>query len=180
MKAIIVMMLVASLFKADQVLFDFNTAETSGKWYTVNDGVMGGVSQSTFELTEEGYANFSGTLSGDNNGGFASVRAMVDMGSEEKYKGVIVRVKGDGNKYSLRFRTSSNFDGYAYQAKFQTEENEWKEFKIPFSSFEPTWRGQTLSGKPELESQNIAQIGILIADYQFGKFSMDMDWIKMY
>jgi len=179
MKFLISMMLMLTMFKGDVVLFDFNSAETACKWFTINDDVMGGISKSQFNLTNEGFANFTGTLSSDNNGGFASVRCKIGL-SEEDLKGVIIRVRGDGNKYNLRFRTNINFDGYAYQAKFQTEKDKWKEFKISFSDFNPTFRGQTLTGKPELESKNIEQIGLLIADYQFGQFTLDIDWIKFY
>ena len=93
------------------------------------------------------------------------------------YNVVIIRVKGDGNVYSLRFRTNNNFDGYSYQAKFKTKPGEWEEHKIPLSDFKPTFRGNTLSNKPELESKDIKQIGILIADKQFGNFKLTIDWI---
>jgi hypothetical protein len=162
------------------VLFDFKSTETSGKWYIVNDDVMGGISKSSFAINADGTATFSGILSPDNNGGFASVRAEFENRSESSFKGVIVRLKGDGNIYSLRFKTNRNFDGYAYQAKMPTEKNMWKEFKIPFKDFKPTYRGRTLSNKPELESQNLAQIGLMIADKQFGEFTVDIDWIKFY
>lgn len=163
----------------DITLFDFNSKETSGKWFIVNDDVMGGISRSEIIVDKDGFATFSGIVSPDNNGGFASIRSVIEPNQEEKYKGVIIRVKGDGKKYNLRFRTNTGFDGYAYQAKFNTEEN-WKEYKIPFSDFEPTFRGQKLSNKPKLESKNMEQIGLLIADYQFGQFSIDIDWIKFY
>ena len=71
-------------------------------------------------------------------------------------------------------------DGFSYQAKFETESGEWKEYKIPFSEFKPTYRGNTLSDKPKLESKDIKQIGILIADKQFGNFELNIDWIKLY
>lgn len=164
----------------DFILFDFNSVETSVKWYTLNDDVMGGVSKSSLLISEDGVANFSGVLSPDNNGGFASIRALVNFNSNSKFKGVIIRVKGDGNKYNIRFRADTNYDGYAYQAKFQTEKDNWIEYKVPFSDFKPTYRGRTLDNKPKLESKNIEQIGLLIADYQFGQFSLDIDWIKFY
>jgi hypothetical protein len=43
-------------------------------WKVVNDDVMGGISTASFELNNEGYAEFKGTVSTANNGGFASVR----------------------------------------------------------------------------------------------------------
>lgn len=172
--------LAVMLAKGETTLFDFNSAETSGNWYPVNDGVMGGISKSKMVLNKDGTATFSGDVSLENNGGFASVRAAVESQPESQFKGVILRVKGDGKIYNVRFRTNRNFDGYAYQAKIKTEDNAWKEFKLPFKDFKPTFRGYTLEDKPALESNDIAQIGILIADKQTGAFELMVDWIKFY
>lgn len=163
----------------ETVIFNFESPTTSGKWVTVDDVVMGGVSESTFEINQDKTAKFSGTVSADNNGGFASARASLKNEFND-FEGVIIRVKGDGNIYSLRFRTDTNFDGISYQAKFKTVSGEWKEFQIPFSHFKSTFRGNTLSNKPILESKKIKQIGILIADKQFGKFELIIDWIKLF
>ncbi len=163
----------------ETVIFNFNSASTSGEWTTVNDVVMGGVSNSKFELNKDCTATFSGTVSPDNSGGFASARASLKNEFND-YEGVLIRVNGDGNIYSLRFRTDTNFDGISYQAKFKTESGLWKEYKIPLSEFKPTFRGNTLSDKPKLESKNIKQIGILIADKQYGKFELNIDWVKLY
>ncbi|MCF8367949.1 MAG: CIA30 family protein [Bacteroidales bacterium] len=180
MRTIFLTFITLIMVKGDIVLFDFDSANTSGKWYVVNDDVMGGVSESKIAINSNGTATFSGTISGDNFGGFASVRARIENIPDENFKGVQIRLKGDGKSYNIRFRTDLNFDGYAYQAKVLTQENVWKEYKIPFKDFEPKFRGRTLSGKPELESKNIMQTGILIADKQFGEFSLDIDWIKFY
>lgn len=180
MKTIFLVIMTFILVKGESVLFDFDSDATSGKWYVVNDDVMGGISESTIVINPEGTATFSGKLSPENNGGFASVRAVVKMNTDSQFNGVILRLKGDGKLYNIRFRTDSNFDGYAYQAKIQTKANVWEEYQVSFDKFEPTFRGRTLNGKPELESRNIAQIGLLIADKQFGDFNMEVDWIKFY
>lgn len=164
----------------EKVIFDFSSEKTAGKWRIVNDVVMGGVSKSNMSLNEAGFANFSGTLSPDNNGGFASVRANLDEKGLNDYLGVIIKAKGDGNIYNLRFRTNQNYDGVAYQAKFKSDKNEWKEIKIPFEDFQPTFRGRFVANQPKLESENIQQIGILIADEQWGEFEMDVKWIKLF
>ena len=57
-----------------KVLVNF-TEEEDVRWRIVNDGVMGGLSSSDLELTKDRTAIFSGFVSLDNNGGFASVRA---------------------------------------------------------------------------------------------------------
>ena len=179
MISVIFLTVMSLIMNGETVIFNFNSQSTSGNWKTVDDVVMGGVSNSEFVINEDSTATFSGTVSPDNNGGFASTRTSL-IGEFKDFKGVIIRVNGDGNIYSLRFRTNENFDGISYQAKFKTEADKWQEYKIPFSDFKPTYRGNTLSGKPELESKDIKQIGILIADKQFGKFELVIDWIKFY
>ena len=54
------------------VLVDFSPSTTT-EWRVVNDGVMGGLSSSTMSATEVGTGVFSGRLSLENNGGFASI-----------------------------------------------------------------------------------------------------------
>jgi NADH dehydrogenase [ubiquinone] 1 alpha subcomplex assembly factor 1 len=56
------------------VVFDFAGAVAGEDWQAVNDGVMGGVSEGTFQITDRNTLAFVGTLSLENNGGFASVR----------------------------------------------------------------------------------------------------------
>ena len=59
----------------NKTLFDFQAATNSPAWEVVNDDVMGGVSTSQFQLLTNGGAIFSGVVSLENNGGFASVRS---------------------------------------------------------------------------------------------------------
>lgn len=161
-------------------IFNFSSEETSGNWKIINDVVMGGVSESSFVITEDATAKFSGTLSAENNGGFASVRTELPKDNFNDFDGVKIKVKGDGKIYSLRFKTDLNFDGVSYQAKFKSDKEEWIEFKIPFKDFKPTYRGRFVPNQPELKSNDIRQIGILIADEQWGEFEMYTQWIKFY
>jgi len=179
MISIIVLTVMSLIMNNETVIFDFNSPASSAEWTIINDVVMGGVSKSKFVINENSTATFSGTVSPDNNGGFASTRASLNNEFKD-FEGVIIRVNGDGKIYSLRFRNDTNFDGISYQAKFKTESGEWKEYKIPFSEFNPTYRGNTLSNKPKLASKDIKQIGILIADKQFEQFEINIDWIKLY
>ena len=57
-------------------------------WRIINDSVMGGVSRSQFNIFEE-YIRFSGHVSLENNGGFASIRALHAMPTVDKTKIVI-------------------------------------------------------------------------------------------
>ena len=59
----------------ERKLFIFETPEAAAQWQTINDGVMGGRSDGRFKINNEQNMEFYGTLSLENNGGFASVRS---------------------------------------------------------------------------------------------------------
>jgi len=59
---------------AEQELFDFHQ-DGGPRWHAINDGVMGGVSQGRARITGDGVLVFSGVVSLENNGGFASIRS---------------------------------------------------------------------------------------------------------
>ena len=56
--------MVASLMADDtqRTLFDFSGADSAKEWQTVNDGVMGGVSDGRFKITDAKTMEFFGTL----------------------------------------------------------------------------------------------------------------------
>jgi hypothetical protein len=160
-------------------VLDFSERNT-GSWMTVNDGVMGGLSQSAIRATGEGSAVFSGVVSLENNGGFASVRTALDVADLAAFEGLMVRVRGDGKRYRLRLRTNNRFDGIAYQGEFETDGKGWQEIPIPFSSFDPTFRGRTVTGAPAMDTKNIQQISFMIADKQAGRFELEIAWVRAY
>ena len=80
-----------------------NSLPPDPRWFALDDNIMGGVSQSTFTHdAEEQACSFSGTLSTQGNGGFASVRSRPWGGwCLERAQGVRLMVKGDGRHYKL-------------------------------------------------------------------------------
>ena len=163
-----------------QTLFDFNTEATSGNWVPINDSVMGGVSGSTFEILPGGTGQFLGTVSLENNGGFASIRTLVDSFDLSGYKGIKIRVRGDGKTYSMRLRTDRRMDGVSFSSSFQTKKDEWVEVSFPFDAFIPGFRGRTVRGVGPIDPSTIGQMGILISDKQSGPFVLQIDWIASY
>ncbi|MEW5755544.1 MAG: CIA30 family protein [Pseudomonadota bacterium] len=98
----------------------FSTADLS-TWRPINDGVMGGLSGSQIIATGNGTALFTGTVSLERNGGFASIRTDLQCRDLSEYSGLYLRVRGDGHRYRLRLRCDHGFDGVAYQAGFATQ-----------------------------------------------------------
>ena len=91
------LLLVTTVMAEDkpQTLFDFTGADAAKEWQSVNDGVMGGVSEGKFKITEKKTMEFFGTLSLENNGGFASVRTKAKKLGLEKGDTLVAKVKGD-------------------------------------------------------------------------------------
>jgi hypothetical protein len=160
-----------------KTIIDFADPEPT-RWAIVNDGVMGGLSDSRLQLTGDGTALFSGVLSLENNGGFASTRALLDPMDLTGMAGLRVRVRGDGRSYEVRLRTDGGFDGVAYRAEFPTTPGEWTEAFLPFSAFQPSFRGRVPRGAPPLDLASIRQIGILLGDGKEGFFQLEVAWIR--
>ena len=150
----------------------------SGGWFVVNDDVMGGVSQSRAELSDRRTLQFSGNVSLENNGGFASIRHSAGAFKVGEGRGVRLHVKGDGKTYQLRVRTSNRWDGISYKADFTTVEGKWLDLEIPWDAFEPTFRGRYVPDAPSLKGEEIKQVGFLIADGQAGEFDLEVAAIE--
>lgn len=160
-------------------IIDFSDTDTS-EWRVINDGVMGGKSQSSIRRTGRRTAVFAGELSLENNGGFASARTVVGARDLSAYTGLEIRVRGDGRTYQLRLRTDDRFDGISYRAQFQTPDGEWITIRIPFDQFLPTFRGRIFSDVPPLDASCIQQVGFLLADKKPGAFSLEIDFITIW
>jgi hypothetical protein len=77
-----------------KTVFDFTETDAAREWQTVNDGVMGGVSDGKFKITDKKPLEFYGTLSLENNGGFASVRSKAKKLGLEKGDALVARGPG--------------------------------------------------------------------------------------
>jgi len=162
---------------AIRVLFDSVDSSETERWLVVNDNVMGGVSNGEASRTEDGCLRFSGSISLENNGGFASIRSQpTDFGLGD-YLGIRIRVMGDGRTYQFRLRTDRNLDGIAFRQEFETIDNEWVEVELPFASFLPTFRGRILTDVGPLDPADIRQLGFLLADKRAGAFRLTVDRI---
>ncbi|MBC8100822.1 MAG: CIA30 family protein [Armatimonadetes bacterium] len=164
---------------SDATLFDFSTANTVAAWFPVNDGVMGGVSQSTLTATNDGTALFSGDISFKNNGGFATTQsnfgAPLDL---SVYQGLAIRVRGDGKRYGIYLRDGNR--NLLHQATFETVAGEWQDIQVPFASFEPTYFGQPARNANPLNPGRISAISFIIEYKQEGAFALELARVGVY
>ena len=161
----------------EKIVYDFQNATNATAWQVVNDDVMGGVSTSSFCLTN-GVALFQGKVSLENNGGFASARSLPARHDLAGIDAFVIRVRGDGRRYKFTARTDPGFESAIYQCVFTTKKGEWEEHRLPLKQFIPTFRGRVLSGEPPLDPAKVTSVGFLISDNQAGPFQLELAWIK--
>lgn len=162
----------------EKVLYDFSAPDDIKNWRIVNDGVMGGLSQSEIVPGADDTAVFRGILSLENNGGFSSTRIKPRSFDLGQYEALEIRIRGDGRTYQFRIRTDGRFDGVAYRQVFSTLDNEWMTIRLPLEDFSAVFRGRQLTNAAPLAVDQIRQIGFLIADDRAGPFKLEIDWIK--
>lgn len=152
------------------VIFDFAQPglQINQIWGAVDDVVMGGVSTSGIRL-EAGNAVFSGLVSTDNNGGFASVRTRnfdppLDLSGK---LGVTLRVKGDGQRYKFLTRDDGGWDSVAFAYSFDTVKNQWITVRIPFDRLVPVMRAKTLKDGRSLDLSRIRALQLMLSKFEY-------------
>lgn len=173
-------------------IFDFTqpTSDLQDVWGALDDVVMGGVSQSGIQISS-GTANFSGTVSTANSGGFASVRTRnfeppLDL---SEFDGIELRLKGDGNRYKFMLRTETRWDGIAHCHSFDTVADSWITVQIPFTAFTPVFRAKTVSNSP-LDPSRIHAMQLMLSKFEYdgnlnphfqpGFFQLQVESIQAY
>lgn len=176
-------------------VFDFSSSDSGGGstmagWSVVNDTVMGGVSSGQLAM-EDGLMVFSGVLSLDNNGGFASVRSpLIESRSNETNSmsstqssidpsntvwadrpGPRIVVQGDGRTWTVEIRTDDESGGWI--APLPTSPNTITDVTIPWTNFEPVTRFLDPRDAAEpLEPSRIMSIAFYLVDGIEGSFRL--------
>lgn len=158
------------------LLFATTEANANARWYVVNDSVMGGISNSQV-LYENDNLVFTGNVSLANNGGFASIRTLLDVQSQDITK-IMLRIKGDGQTYQLRLRTNEYMDGAAYTRSFSNTKSEWLNIEFLPEGFQLTYRGRLLEQQHTINFKDIKQLGFMIAGKQAGEFRLEVEKIE--
>ena len=157
-------------------LFNFNNQSDISNWNIVDDVVMGGRSNGTFSLSNEGKGVFKGKVSLENNGGFSMVQYNFDTKKVDGTTKVSIRLKGDGKSYQFRIKTN-NSDDYSYVAPFQTS-GDWETIEIPFNSMYPAFRGRKLNAE-NYPGKQMEMIAFLIGNKKAESFQLEIESIEL-
>lgn len=159
-----------------KILYDFQDMKQRRSWFPLNDNVMGGVSTGTFHFTKENTLKFSGTVSLQNKGGFASIRSKTESLNLKEASKFKLRVKGDGRSYYFNISSSNFVADPGFQAAFSTKKGQWQEVDLALEEFSPAFGSR--SSLKDLKMENINIMGLIISDKKAGAFELEVDWIK--
>ena len=129
-------------------------------------------------MAGENQMRFSGNLSLANNGGFASVRSLPKSLGLTSGDAIVMRVRGDGRKYTFNLYMADRRTAFSYRIEFQTTANQWAEFRLPINRFVATSFGRPVPGAV-LDPNRVRSVGILLGDKKAGSFKLEVSSISV-
>lgn len=160
---------------AGRMIFAFDDAGEVRRWFTVLDGVMGGLSTGRI-AAGRGTLVFDGATSLENNGGFSSMRVDLADGLFEGFDAIKLRVKGDGREYRVGAKAGRGAGAGGYWAPFATTKDRWIEVVVPIADLERHFMGQRLPGR--LDPADLKSLEFYIYDKKAGPFRLELDSIE--
>jgi hypothetical protein len=160
-------------------LTDFDGAG-AGEWSVVNDGVMGGRSNGTLEISDS-VMRFTGSVV-TAGGGFTSVRLRLDGTELAATTRVELRIRADQRTYGLTMEDDAQVGrrSVSHRANFPSappaDDDGWSTISIPYADLRPSVFGQPVDAPP-FNPDQAREFGIIIADGVDGDFALDVDWI---
>ena len=161
-------------------IIDFGNTKDGGNWRIVNDGVMGGLSQSNATLTGNS-VKFYGKVSLENNGGFASIRTLIPEQSLANCKTVTIRYKSKSltRTFGLSLKSTQRYYIPYYKHTFNPKTKNWQELKVNLTDFKHYRISQVIGDSmPSKALEDVYNIAIIISDKISGPFDIEIDYIK--
>ena len=143
-------------------------------WRTLNDGVMGGLSEGVLMLDDTSM-RWTGQTRLENNGGFASIRAPWGHHDLRALNQAIVRCRGNGGPFKLTLENSQRWwMPYAY-AEFDPS-NEWQDIVLDLEDF--SWSqaqmGDLKRVSPSSDLADVLRFGLMKYDGTAQTFELEV------
>ncbi len=159
---------------------DFGTNKDGDTWRIVNDGVMGGLSQSNAVLTDDS-VQFKGDVSLENNGGFASMRTLITEGALTHCKTMTLRYKSNNKDriFGLSLKNSQRYYIPYYKYTFTPKTTDWEKITINLSDFKHYKISEIIGDQMPIKAlEEVFNIALIISDKKAGSFDIEIDYIK--
>ena len=176
-----VFMLVSHPEKKDtSLIIDFGNEDRVNDWYVVTDRVMGGRSDSKLSYSNQSLL-FSGYVSLENNGGFASIRSVQKILDLSAYSEVQIKFRTANldRTFALRLNTNNRYYRPSYNHYFKAQSTDWQTVSFKLDDFKETILGKTTGKTIPLDKlKRILRLGIMLNDKKEGSFSLEIDSIR--
>ena len=182
MKKLILLVLGISALQSfgQSSIIDFgNSAEKNQEWKLLSDNIMGGVTKSKIEYTNNSVL-LSGNISLDNYGGFSSIKTKYKSVDLSKYNGIKIKFKSTNQKFAFTLEDNQNWTKPNYKREFSPKKDDsWEEMIIYFKDFQEIVIGETTGNMMKSKSlKNIVRMGIMTYEKKEGPFSLEVDYIE--
>ena len=168
--------ILTTILMSSLLLFDFSSSNDWTVWEIENDVVMGGNSTSQLTRSKDGNAVFTGYVSLENNGGFASMQYHFKPKDIKGYDKAVIRLKGDGKEYQFRIKADLR-ERASYIYTFKTN-GDWQTIEIPLNLMSPTYRGNKLN-LPNFNADKLQEVRFLIGNGKAENFRLEIDRIEL-
>ena len=155
------------------------------EWFRLDDGVMGGLSETMHEkgqaTQDSSSLHFTGTIN-TNGGGFASIRARFPPNQylTKSTRGIKLALKGDGKTYKLLLSQGRQNAGAptsrtpSWQADIATtacdDDDSWQETVVMFDTLQASFGGGPISSSswsrsepPKFDPTTMTEIGFMLS-----------------
>jgi hypothetical protein len=157
---------------------NFGTNKDSPQWTAINDTVMGGRSEGKVSMNKNSLS-FEGSISFDNNGGFASVRGPFKTTDLSEYTNVEIRYKTTGQSVALTLENYRPFYMPYYKKTLPNSAGKWDIITLSLMDFKAYRLGKTTGDSLSKEVlKKIIRIGFINGEKKEGSFSLEVDYIS--
>jgi len=182
MKATLFLLFIFSTLTSNAAEFkiDFgNGKDKINDWVMISDNIMGGVSRSKLEYSEDALV-LSGIISLDNFGGFSSVKTKFGLIDLSRFKGLIIKHKSTNQRFAITLEDSRNWTLPNYKGDFANSKTDtWEESIMYFKDFKEYQIGEPTGEKLDLTRlKNIVRFGVITMEKKEGTFSLEIDYIE--
>jgi len=159
----------------ERVLWSAGPPPATPIWAGLHDQVMGGRSQGRAQLqngdvSAPDHVLFSGLISRDNGGGFASYRMQLPAPAViGTARALVIRLRGDSGPFKLCLHRQNGEDGVQWQADLDTH-GSWATQALPLSAFVARRRGREVSERPLSPDDLLFQLGLMTTRPESGPF----------
>ena len=172
-----IILLLFAMSPTNPLIIDFGK-EKNDSWFSVNDGVMGGRSQGKTSYTDNSVF-FEGSVSFENNGGFASVRSDYEVMDLSAYETVTVHYRCKAQSLALNFNYYQRWWYPNYKAELPDTDWEWKTITLKLSALKEYRVGRATGNTISPEKlERIIRLGLMTNDKKEGPFKAEIDFIK--